>query len=399
VVASTAGGVRTSSRTQSTSFVGIEILRGIAATAVVISHTWALTTSPQFWGSEIVEGLGEWGVVLFFLISGFLLCEYFWRPRSEWSARVFWTRRFFRIAPAYYINVAFLFLFLAPTRQLFSSQGIKQVSANLTFTHWLFPGTSSSLNVNGALWTLTIEMCLYLVLPLMAPPMWRHPFATFSVLFGLGMAYRFWVTFWASGIQHQYFEHGGPAESIMRLFLIRQFLGVLPLFAMGMLARWLFERRKSAHGVPWPGTFSLAALLLLLLPSLLLLDWVHRGTNYVHPFFFIFFEPVLILAMLPCVLYAARPSPPVGLPLGSRLGAWLGERSYSLYLWHFPIILAVFGRGPELVPANMGHAWARVAVVAVLSLAAAEISYVAIERPARRYGRQLTVGRWIQAAA
>jgi peptidoglycan/LPS O-acetylase OafA/YrhL len=380
-------------KAQASSFVGIEILRGVAASAVVVEHTWALTTSPKFWGSQIVEGLGEWGVVLFFLISGFLLCENFWRPRDEWSVRSFWTRRFFRIAPAYYLNVAILFLFFAPTNELFSDQGLKQVAANATFTHWLFPGTSSSLNVNGALWTLTIEMCLYLVLPLMAPPMWRHPFVTFSCLFGLGMAYRVWITFWASGIQHQYFEHGGPPEGIMRLFLIRQFMGVLPLFAIGMLARWLFERVKRERGIPWAGDFSLLVLLVLLIPSLLLLELVERGTNYVHPFFFILYEPVLVLAMLPCILYGARPEPVGGLRFGSRIGSWLGERSYSLYLWHFPIILAVFGRGAEIEPARMTGAWGRVVLVAFLSVAAAAVSYSAIERPARLYGRRLSIGR------
>ena len=75
------------------------------------------------------------------------------------------------------------------------ARGLKQVAANATFTHWIFPNTASSLNVNGALWTLTIEMCLYLTLPIMAPAMRRRPFVTFTVLFLIGMGYRVWITF------------------------------------------------------------------------------------------------------------------------------------------------------------------------------------------------------------
>ena len=49
--------------------------------------------------------------------------------------------------------------------------------ANVTFTQHLFPRTTSSLNVNGALWTLTIEMMLYLFLPVMALLVKRSPVA------------------------------------------------------------------------------------------------------------------------------------------------------------------------------------------------------------------------------
>ena len=110
---------------------------------------------PRQWetsfGLGIVTRLGTWGVNVFFLLSGFLLADYFWAERGRGSVLEYYVRRFFRIAPAYYVVVGFLFIFFADHALLFSHVGLRQVFANLTFTQWLTPGTSSNLNVDGSL--------------------------------------------------------------------------------------------------------------------------------------------------------------------------------------------------------------------------------------------------------
>src|SRR6202035_257050 len=88
-------------------FPGIEALRGIAAMAVVVDHSWALANGSQSFGLGIVPGLGTWGVNVFFLLSGFLLADYFWAGRRRRSVLEYYIRRFFRIAPAYYVVVGF----------------------------------------------------------------------------------------------------------------------------------------------------------------------------------------------------------------------------------------------------------------------------------------------------
>ena len=140
----------------------------------------------------MVEGFGLWGVMLFFMLSGYLLADTFWRSEPA-DLRVYFIRRFFRIAPAYYVCVGLLFLFFAGHRLVFSEQGAKQLLANATFTHYLFPGTSSSLNVNGALWTLTIEMLLYAFLPIMALLVRFNPWLGTGILIGIGLGWRAWV--------------------------------------------------------------------------------------------------------------------------------------------------------------------------------------------------------------
>ena len=121
-------------------------------------------------------------------------------------------RRVFRIAPAYYANIAILFLFFAAHTRVFSAQGVKQVAANLTFTQYLFPGTASSLNVNGALWTLTIEMMLYLFMPLMAWAMYNpKPYAAFVGMVGIGLAYLTYVAFSGAWLRDLFFGSSGTA--------------------------------------------------------------------------------------------------------------------------------------------------------------------------------------------
>jgi hypothetical protein len=134
---------------------GIEALRGLATIAVVICHMWALTTASQFAGWQIVVGVGQWAVNVFFLLSGFLLVAYFWTDGPRPSLREFYLRRFLRIAPAYWLSVAVLYLFLADRSTVFSEQGLRQAVANFTFTQWFFPTTAGSLNVNGVYWTLS----------------------------------------------------------------------------------------------------------------------------------------------------------------------------------------------------------------------------------------------------
>jgi peptidoglycan/LPS O-acetylase OafA/YrhL len=169
---------------------GIEALRGLAAAVVVFHHLWSLSDQPRFRFYWLVEGAGSFGVNLFFLLSGFLLADYFWKSRGSWSLRTFYIRRVCRIFPAYLVNVGVLFLFFAPHDALFSGPGIRQALANLSFTHYLFPGTSSSLNVNGALWTLTIEIGLYLVMPILALAFLRRPLLAFLGFSALGVAWR-----------------------------------------------------------------------------------------------------------------------------------------------------------------------------------------------------------------
>ena len=65
------------------------------------------------------------------------------------------------------------------------------------------------------------------------------------------------------------------------------------------------------------------------------------------------------------------------------------ERSYSIYLWHFPLILAVYERGPFKRAAPEDGYWWRIPLVWLLTMVFATVSYNCVERPGMEYGRRL----------
>lgn len=369
-------------------YPGIEALRGVAALSVVVHHSWSLSNQPRFTGYWIIEGFGTWGVSLFFLLSGFLLAETFWQDTRA-SLRIYAIRRFFRIAPAYYVNIAFLFLFFASTGLLFSAQGQKQVATSFTFTHYLFPDTSSSLNVNGALWTLTIEMMLYAFLPLMATAHKRAPIVAFLTLVGIGVGWKLWIAVDGDPLRDLYFGETTLDPGIQSLFIARQFMGALPVFALGIGIRWLVMKGK----VGWvdrllPQQIAVWPILVLLIPSIAMLSVVEQASNFRNHVLFATFDLIVVALMLPALVVAARPDSLKASPFRT-VATWLGERSYSIYLWHFPIILALYERGPlEALPTPTGYWW-RLPAILVITVVVAAFSYVTVERPGQELGRSL----------
>ena len=158
-------------------------LPGVAVLLVVVFHVWILSgtpgiavTVPLIGRTEnltIFFAAGFVGVNLFFVLSGFLLSQYWLRAdydgRPRPSTRRYLRHRLFRIVPAYYfvllVTLVLLTPALIPPALVYSNTGLFILGAHLTFTQYLFPISSSSYGVNGPMWTLTMEMTFYLLLP------------------------------------------------------------------------------------------------------------------------------------------------------------------------------------------------------------------------------------------
>ena len=180
-----------------------------------------------------------------------------------------------------------------------------------------------------------------------------------------------------------------PTSGIQSLFLSRQFLGIVPIFALGIGLKFLVTGghldRLRAH---LPRFFSVPLVVIAMVPALAMLLFVERASDYHHWIWFTGFDYVVALLLIPVLLIAAQPGNPSPSLLGKG-ATWLGDRSYSLYIWHFPIILSVYGRGPLVNPPDVSNPWAKLALIAVLAIIAAHISYVALEKPGIAYGRTL----------
>ena len=368
---------------------GIEALRAVAAGVVVIHHSWSLGTQKRFPGYWAVQGFGSLGVNLFFLLSGYLLADYFWRAPAERPLGAFYVRRLLRIVPAYYVNVLLLVLFFVPHASVFSARGAKQVMANLTFTQYLWPGMSGSFNANGALWTLTIEMILYLAMPLLALAIGRWTWVAAAALAAIGVGWRVCLGVGGDAQFGVWFKDVPDFDrAIGSLYIGRQFVGFLPIFALGILVKrlaWSGRLDSLRRRLPPLRT---PVLVLLLVPSTLWLVYIERASLYNRWIWFSLHDHVMVMLAVPALLYAAQPV--IGpLARSMRVLTWLGERSYGLYLWHFPIILSIYGRGTLTSAPSTTYPVLRLVLIIGLSVLFAHVSYIAIERPAQGFGRRV----------
>ncbi|KGN36723.1 acyltransferase family protein [Knoellia subterranea] len=350
---------------------GLDGLRAIAILAVLAFHL-----DPRW-----LPG-GFLGVDVFFVISGFLITTLLVRERASEGRidlRGFWTRRARRLLPALLVLVPSVIL-LARLVETDLLVGIgRQAIGALTFTsNWLeigagsdyFHSTSPQLLMN--LWSLAVEEQFYLVWPLVAIGLMffvrsSRARAGIAVALALGsavlMASRYDPELGATRVYY------GTDTHLMGLMLgaALAFAWAAPHRAWTSTDLWQRLRVPVVAGA----AIVLAALVALLDESTPL---TFRGG-------------ILLASLATTVLVLGvveRPSP-LRSALDLPVLRWIGERSYGLYLWHWPVILIVEA---DLSWASRGaddYVWSRLWCV-VVTAAIADLSYRFIETPVRRRG-------------
>ncbi len=349
----------------------IQGLRAIAVLMVVVFH--AGLPAPG----------GFIGVDVFFVISGFVITAMLMR---EWSreGRIrlgrFYVRRFARLGPALAVTVGAVmlgsFLFLAPFggQETASKTGLGALllSANFVIenTTGNYFDAAADNNPLLNLWSLSVEEQFYLVFPLILLAGWvlaanrrrLHvgPVAVVSVVGGLSLvlALSGAAGFPVPGISEYLVGFYGPVTRVWE-------------FAAGALLALAGTRLVvSSPRVALPMGVVGAGLLA---GSLLLID----GTA-AYP------GPWTVVPVLGTVLLMAAGSAPtvVNKALSSAPMVWIGDRSYSIYLWHWPII--VFAR------LNWSASIPVLVLAAAVSFLPAYASYRWVEQPVRARG---TAGR------
>lgn len=350
---------------------GLDGLRAVAILAVLAFHL-----DPRW-----LPG-GFLGVDVFFVISGFLITTLLVREHAR-NGRIdlvgFWTRRARRLVPALLVLVPAVIL-LARLVETDLLVGIRrQAVGALTFTsNWLeiaagsdyFHSTAPQLLMN--LWSLAVEEQFYLVWPLVALALLRFaPSSRFrtgaAVALALGSAVLMAVRYDPSlGATRVYY---GTDTHLMGLMLgaALAFAWAAPHRAWTSTDTW---QRLRVPAVAIAGAF-LVGLVLLLDEST---TWTFRGGILAASLA----TTVLILGVV------ERPTP-LRTALNLPVLRWIGERSYGLYLWHWPVILIVEADLPWASRGADDYLWSRLWCVLV-TVAIADLSYRLIETPVRRRG-------------
>lgn len=333
----------------------IEGLRGVAVLWVMLFHYMVLRDGR--FDDAFIEVVKSWrpleafvrngylGVDLFFLITGFLLTLPWFRhadaglPAPDW--RAFYARRARRILPAYYVQLVFLFFIVLPLiypRIWIESTPfvVANLGTHFIGLHYTTPLTSSSMTVNGALWTLAIEFQYYLLLPFVAPLFVRWPWRSLLVAAAIAAGWR-WLAWndldFLVAVFMKLGAKAGVSEKEIRHLIETQLPGWSLHFALGILAgrAWMLRRRDRPSGLStWiPVVIAGGALWGLY--------FVFRnGTSILGAMGWIVF-PLLIATAFAAVV--SWPSPVLSRIVAPAPLAGLGRISYSAYLYHLPLLL------------------------------------------------------------
>jgi peptidoglycan/LPS O-acetylase OafA/YrhL len=378
---------------------GLTGLRALAACWVVAFHLNALV-GPRAMGFYLgsihvvltpLLTIGWVGVDIFFVLSGFLLTIHFAelsRDAPMGAALPRYLRgRLLRVVPAYWAQIAVLAA-LAWAASGAPPAWLRYVPAHLFFLQNLAPESQSA--VNGVYWTLPVEFSFYLVLPFAVSALAARgrgsPTARVAVLLAVALA----VTIaWRAGA----FALAGEAPSSLLFFAASTHLpGALDQFAFGVAAGWLFLEAglpDASREPRWARrSDAMVALGLAGLVASMYLMHVAYLDYWAGSWLFYSWHSMAAACVAVAAAGIAARGPLARALFENRVAVFLGTVSYSLYLWHWPIAEALAARFDA-----HGHGLARFAALALpAAIAAAALSYFAVERPFLRLKRSRAGG-------
>ena len=168
-------------------FSYIDALRGYAILMVIAVHTsQAFSDLPKPLSTILNQGAR--GVQLFFVTSALTL-SMSWVSRKE-SALTFYSRRFFRIAPMFWLAIPFFVWLNGTGSSLYAPGGIgiRHIAMTAMFVHGFWPDTITSVVPGG--WSVADEVIFYALFPVMVPALlqasWRSLITVMVVAVVLG---------------------------------------------------------------------------------------------------------------------------------------------------------------------------------------------------------------------
>ena len=350
----------------------LDSLRGFAALFVILHHL-PLAIAPQLPIPGILEPLvmyGWTGVELFFVISAFSLCLTMPKHENRTNGWLSYTvSRISRIAPLFYVLVAVNYV-----RDIYV-WGVwhtpQEVIASLTFVFNVIPGWQGGFV--GASWTIGAEMLFYVIFPVLyvrLPSMGsRLVFVIFALIFS--QAFKAVTGLLISDPA----THAGFWEMSLGTHL--------PTFGLGMVCFSIFESLRTHPRRKLVGAICLV------------IGFAGLGTLIRNPYSFGVIEPVQWPGVFYAIILLGAGLCPIPI-LSSKVMQFYGRISYSVYLWHWPILITIapvyyyiYASWNAVLPSFIACLALTVAVVTAVATA----SYYTIESAGNALGKRV-IARW-----
>jgi peptidoglycan/LPS O-acetylase OafA/YrhL len=357
-------------------FEGLDAYRGIAALLIVIFHAYQYSRvdTPLYvyegtWLHPLLVNL-DGTVAWFFVLSGFLVFLPFVRAAvkqtASESARGFLIRRAIRILPLYYVAILIVWTFRY-------TGGLDQwidLFEHLTFTNVFDP--AHIFWTIGPAWSLAVEIIFYIIVVILGILIYRLSTriasenariglvaGVISFLFVASVVYKWWAFSIAQFPAENWPIYFGP-------------MAKLDTFALGMLLAVLVASGQVRLGRN--------AIWLLRITGILLLGltFVFRKSDPLVDLYFHTLCGIAFFLVLASTVFA--PESGWSKMLARPVFQFLGLISYSLYLWHEPIMIELGKRNwliqeiPSAFPVNA-------LVLITISTIVAALSYWLIESP------------------
>lgn len=321
---------------------------------------------------------GFLGVTVFFVLSGYLITGILISEVEEEGTidlKNFWLRRIRRLVPAV-MSMAVVIIFVsAVVNRIIFTKGCKDFLASvLGFNNWwqIFNKVSyfEAAGVPSPFthcWSLAIETQFYLIYPLILLGIYKLVksrgegrakrgllFAGVTLLLALISVILMIVLF-------------DPQQDASRVYYGTDTRAFSLLFGALLAILWEYRmvpRRLSASVNMVLGSVSFAVLLVMTIAINGSSNFWYRGGQFIGT----------ILTVLVIYTVSGRKTWLIRF-LSNPVLKWIGDRSYSIYLWHYPIIL--------LISKGIKASWWITLIEIVLSVVLAELSYRFIETPIR----------------
>ena len=395
--------------------VGIPILppldglRAVAIVGVVLVHTIRDLFPPGAdLGTAVVYGPLTNSLDILFVLSGFVL----FLPTAARAGRFgdvgqFLIRRGARLFPGMWLVIVVVLLLIAlwpndpgPAFPGGWAIGVHAIGMHLP-AQLVDIDLPVGLSIDGPLWTMSVEILFYLMLPLVAGAFYRHPLRGLVVAAVIAIGWRVAADHLIDLSSSVGYDPGAQDLALLRISALGQFPVWVFHFAAGMAGAMLVVRLLETRPGPWlarrAAWVQIASLGLFVACALLAGRYAIDGT----PLSFVDARgnPLLTIALpvsIASFMVAVSLAPKAfQRPLALPVMRWFGDISFGVYLIHVPAIgivvaLLAGAGGPLAEPARE-----RAVIVAIVFAVIVSYAYLSarfVEIPIRRWAHGLRAG-------